>query len=478
MFATRPLMKLLVRNHPRQIIFYLTLGLGTSTPLLGDAPKQPPNIVFVLFDDMGYGQPGCYREDSEFKTPNLDRLAADGMRFTDAHTAASVCTPTRYGLLTGRYPSRIGQFGVLTTYSPPIIPKTRMTVASLLKQQGYETACIGKWHLGMKWDGKPGTEKSIPVGSRLLTSPNAAGFDYFYGFTHARNIGTIIEQDRVVENVAEVENQPRMIAKAVEWIGQRDAAKPFFLYFPMCPPHTPIVPAPDFVGKGGVKGTESKYGDWVYQGDHMLGQLLDALERKGLAGNTLVIATADNGAADRPYAPLRGSKSSIHEGGHRVPFLACWPGKIQPGSVSDATICLNDLMATGAEIVGTKLPDNAGEDSVSILPVLLGTAKDAVREATIHQSPKRELAIRQGPWKLVFAANGKRELYDLKTDIGETKDLAATNPETVERLTTLMRKQIADGRSTPGAAQKNDSPLTVDAPPPGKKKKANKPRTK
>jgi arylsulfatase A-like enzyme len=268
-----------------------------------------------------------------------------------------------------------------------------------------------------------------------------------------------------------------MIAKAVEWIGQRDAAKPFFLYFPMCPPHTPVVPAPDFVGKGGVKGAESQYGDWVYQGDHMLGQLLDALERKGLAANTLVIATADNGAANRPYPPLRSSKSSIHEGGHRVPFLARWPGKIQPGSVSGATICLNDLMATGAEIVGAKLPANAGEDSVSILPVLLGTAKDPAREATIHQSPKRDLAIRQGSWKLVFTAKGKRELYDLKSDLGETKDLAATNPETVARLAALMRKQIADGRSTPGAPQKNDSPLSVDAPPPGKKKKGNKPPT-
>jgi arylsulfatase A-like enzyme len=166
---------------------------------------------------------------------------------------------------------------------------------------------------------------------------------------------------------------------------------------------------------------------------------------------------------------VRGSKSSIHEGGHRVPFLARWPGRIQPGSVSGETICLNDLMATGAEIVGAKLPANAGEDSVSILPALLGTAKDPLREATIHQSPKRDLAIRQGPWKLVFTANGKRELYDLKTDIGETKDLATTNPETVERLAALMRKNIANGRSTPGAPQKNDSPLSVDAPPPGKK---------
>jgi arylsulfatase A-like enzyme len=431
------------------------------------AAADKPNIVFVLFDDMGYGQPRCYRAETNFKTPNIDRLAAEGMRFTDAHTAASVCTPTRYGLLTGRYPSRIGQYGVLTTYNPPIIPKTRITVASFLKQHGYETACIGKWHLGMDWETKSGNEKTIPVGAKLLNSPNAAGFDYFYGYTHARNIGTIIEQDRVVENVREVENQPRMIAKAVEWIEGRKSDKPFFLYFPMCPPHTPVAPSPEFIGKGGNK---EPYDDWVYQGDHMLGQLLDALEKKGLAANTLVIATADNGAAGREYAPLRACKTSIYEGGHRVPFLVRWPGIIKPGSVSDMTICLNDLIATSAEIIGAKLPDNAGEDSVSILPALLGNAKEPLREATIHQAPNRDLAIRQGPWKLIFTG-GKHELYNLQSDIGETRNVSEANPEVVSRLTALMQKYIADGRSTAGAPQKNDIAITLEKSPPGKKKK-------
>ncbi len=446
-----------------------------------DAPKQKPNIVFVLFDDLGYGQPKCYREETQLKTPNLDRLAAEGMRFTDAHTAASVCTPTRYGLLTGRYPSRIGQFGVLTTYNPPIIPKSRLTVASLLKQNGYETACIGKWHLGMEWDGKPGNEKNIPVGSKLVTSPNAAGFDYFYGFTHARNIESIIEQDRVVENVRDVENQPRMIAKAVEWIEGRKADKPFFLYFPMCPPHTPVAPAPEFVGKSGAKDevkNDKEYGDWVYQGDHMLGQLLDALERRGLAGNTLVIATGDNGAAGRAYAPLRASKSSIYEGGHRVPFLARWPGQIKPGSVSNETICLNDLMATSAEIIGAKLPENAGEDSVSILPALNGSAKKPLREATIHQAPNRDLAIRQGPWKLIFFGNGERALYNLQTDLSETKNVANANPEVVKRFTTLMNQYIADGRSTAGAPQKNEASMSLEKTSGAKKQKGKKAPTK
>jgi len=237
------------------------------------------------------------------------------------------------------------------------------------------------------------------------------------------------------------------------------------------------VPASEFTGKSRatdeVKGNP-KYGDWVYQGDHMLGQLLDALERKGLSESTLVIATADNGAAGRPYAPLRAAKSSIYEGGHRVPFVARWPGRIKPGSVCDDTISLNDFLATCAEIVGAKLPDNAGEDSVSILPDLLGTAQGPVREATIHQSPAGDLALRQGTWKLIVPKSGKRELYNLQTDLSETQDLAAANPEVVERLATLIRRYQVEGRSTPGAPQKNDAALPADKPSPGKKKKGRK----
>jgi len=428
-----------------------------------DAPGQKPNIIFVLFDDMGYGQPKCYRAGTEFKTPNFDRLAKEGMRFTDAHSAASVCTPTRYGVMTGRYPSRIGQYGVLTTYSPPIIPKTRLTVASMLQQNGYDTVCIGKWHLGMEWGDTPKNEKNIPVGTRLLTSPNAAGFDTFYGYTHARNIGTVIEQDKVEANVEEVEAQPRLAKKAVAFLdhpARKD--KPFFLYLPLCPPHTPIVPAPEFAGKSGINGKEGHYGDWVYQGDWVLGQVLDALGRNKLADNTLIMVSSDNGAAGRPYAPLRGAKASIYEGGHREPFLARWPGKIKAGAVCDDIICLNDLMATCAEIVGAKLPDNAGEDSVSILPDLLGTAKGPVREAIIHQDPKGNLALRQGPWKLIFFKDGKRELYNLQNDMSETKDLAAANPDVVKRLTALMNRYISEGRSTVGAPQKNEADMSVD----------------
>ena len=441
------------------------------------AADSHPNIVFVLFDDMGWGQPRSYQPDSALRTPRLDHLAQQGMRFTDAHSAAAVCTPTRYGVLTGRYPSRIGQFGVLTTFSPPIIPPTRMTVASLLKQHGYHTACIGKWHLGMNWvEGKPGTEKEVPIGAKMTGGPNDLGFDYFCGFTHARNIGTIIEQDRVVEHVEPIDNQPLMIETALDYIDERaKAGGPFFLYFPMCPPHEPIVPAPEYVGQSGAEDVvkkDPKYGDWVYQGDAMLGQILDALERNKLADNTLVIATSDNGAEHRPYPPLRESKRSIYEGGHRVPFVVRWPGQVEAGSVTDETVCLNDLMATAAEIVGAKLPDEAGEDSHSLVPLL--QRGKTVREATVHQSSTGDLALRQGPWKQIFFKDGRRELYDLKTDVSETRDVSADNPEITERLTRTMQRYIDRGRSTRGVEQQNDASLSLDEKTPQRKKKAAK----
>ncbi len=458
-------------------IFALLLLCTLLGALKVPAVESRPNILFVLFDDLGWGQPESYNADSALRTPNLDRLARQGMRFTDAHAAAAVCTPTRYGVLTGRYPSRIGQFGVLTTFSLPIIPTSRLTVASLLRQHDYATACIGKWHLGIDWlDGEPGSQSSVPVGAKIHEGPNALGFDYFYGFTHARNIGTVIEQDQVVANVEPVENQPMMIRKAVEWMGQRDQDKPFFLYFPMCPPHEPLVPSPDYIGKSGAKDLVKKspvYGDWVYQGDAMLGQLLEALEFYNLADNTLVIATADNGAAGRSYEPLRASKSSIYEGGHRVPYVVRWPGKVEPGSVNDHTICLNDLMATVAEIVGGDLPDDAGEDSISLVAEFLGTAETPVREVTVHQAPSGDLAIRKGPWKMVFLKAGPPELYNLDTDLSEACDVISTHPDIAAELTAVLQRIIKRGRSTPGEVQTNDFELALPDGK-GKAKRKNK----
>ncbi len=446
--------------NSRHLFLMLAAMIALASSIAGAVER--PNIVFVLFDDFGWGQPPSNREGSPFKTPSIDRLAREGMRFTDAHSAAASCTPTRYGLLTGRYPSRIGQFGVLNTYSPPIIPKERLTVAAFLKGQGYHTACIGKWHLGLSWKGeKEARPDTPPIGASFEDGPNALGFDYFYGFTHARNIGCILEQDAVVSHVERIRNQPLMMAKALEYIDEqaRPGKQPFFLYFPMCPPHNPVVPAPEFTGKGGLTGKEGKYADWVYQGDHMLGQILEALEKKGLADSTLVIATGDNGAAKRPYPPLRAAKSSIYEGGHREPFVARWPGRIKPGSVCPELVCLNDLFATCADILEENLPPGAGEDSVSILPLLEGRP-GPVREAVVHQA-SGGLALRQGPWKQIFHRDGRRELFNLREDIGETKDLSASRSEVSAKLTALMQHYIDRGRSTPGPAQKNDFAVTL-----------------
>ena len=467
----------MIMKTTQLILACLALSLSPGS----GADVKKPNIIFVLFDDMGYGQPQSYNPKSSLRTPNLDKLATQGMRFTDAHTAAAVCTPTRYGVMTGRYPSRIGQFGVLTTFSKPIIPPDRLTVAALLKQQGYATACIGKWHLGMDWvDDKPGSEKEVPIGAKMTGGPNALGFDYFFGFTHARNIGTIIEQDHVVAHVEPVENQPIMLKKAVEWLDQRKTDEPFFLYYPLGIPHEPIVPSDEFAGKSGAQDVvkkDPKYGDWLYEGDAFLGKILEALERNHLADNTLIIATSDNGAEHRAYEPLRESKRSIYEGGHRVPFIARWPGKVKAGSVNDHTVCLNDLMATAAEITGAKIPDHAGEDSVSLIPELLGTTTNGTREATVHQSDSGDLAIRQGPWKLIFKRNGSRELYNLETDLSETNNVLAANTEVTAKLTTLMQGYITNGRSTVGTAQKNEFDLSIDADKPKAKGKGKKNKT-
>lgn len=435
--------------------------------------EEHPNILFVLFDDMGYGEPTCYFPESHFLTPNLDRIAKAGIRFTDAHASAANCTPTRYGFLTGRYPHRIGQFGVLNTFSPPLIPESRMTLASFLKQNGYATACIGKWHLGMNWnkpklkgkDRKKGKVKAtLDLGDKMTGGPNAVGFDYFYGFTHARNIDTIIEQDTVVRIVKPVENQPLMIAKAIEYLNQRATTKdePFFLYFPMCPPHKPVVPAAQYAGKGGGKIGKGSYADWVYQGDDMLGQLINTLELTGLAENTLVLVSADNGAAGRDYPPLRDCKASIYEGGHREPFLVTWPGKVEPGTISDQAISITDIFATCAEIVGNSLPENAGEDSVSFLNCLYGKQEGVFREASVQQNGKKSLAIRHGKWKLIVHGDNKRELFNLAADIGETENLIQVRSDIADKLAALLQRYLDEGRSTPGKQQPVEYKISLD----------------
>lgn len=484
-----------------------------------------PNIVVILCDDLGYGDVKCLNPEGKIATPNMDRLAAAGMIFTDAHSSSAVCTPTRYGLLTGRYNwrSRL-QTHVQGGCSPRLIEPGRMTVASMLKEHGYHTAALGKWHLGMDWALKPGAPKfgdnieegqagwNVDFTKPIANGPNSVGFDYYFGISASLDMVpyTFIENDRVValptvdkvyplmlgrpqgktregpaaEDFDAMQVLPTLTEKAVGYIGSRaadaNAGQPFFLYLPLNAPHTPILPTPEWQGKSGL----NPYADFVMQTDATIGAVLDALDQHKLTDNSLVILTSDNGCSPQakydellpkghnPSYVFRGTKADIFDGGHRVPFIARWPGKIEPASTSDQLVCLTDLMATCAEIIGFKLPDNAGEDSVSLLPALEGKAAGPLREAVVHHSINGSFAVRQGKWKLELCADsggwsaprpGQKaaanlppvQLYDLSSDIGEQKNLASEHPEIVERLTKLLEKYVKDGRSTPGAKQKN-----------------------
>ena len=457
----------------------------------GQNSGSMPNIVLILADDLGYGDPVCYNKKSKALTPNIDRLAREGLRFTDAHAPAAVCTPTRYGVLTGRYPWRSAlKKGVLNGYSSALIELGRMTLASLLRAAGYRTGCVGKWHLGLGMDKK--TDYSKP----LTPGPNSVGFDYFFGIAASLDMppyvyieneriirplsGTIAANDKargaspfwregpIAPDFKHVEVLDRLTEKAVELI-QNNRERPFFLYFPLSAPHMPVLPNALFRGK-----TDGPYTDFVTQCDDTVGQVLKALEKTGTAENTLVIVTSDNGAywfprdiekwGHRANSDLHGQKADIWEGGHRVPFVVRWPGKVRPGTVSAEVICLTDLLATFAAIVGSKLPADAGEDSFNLLPVFLDQKLEhPLREATVLQSNDGTLAIRQGPWRLAPARGSHGfsnptnikpkqgeppgELFNLETDLSEHTNLWLREPEVVHRLLELLERYQKAGRS-------------------------------
>jgi arylsulfatase A len=481
--------------------------LGTvllSAPVVSSRATevQKPNIVYILCDDLGYGDVQCLNpKRGRISTPHFDRIAAEGMIFKDAHSGSSVCTPTRYGLLTGRYAWRTRlQQGVLDGGNDePLIAAERLTVARLLQQHGYHTACIGKWHLGFQSDSQTakqvGSEgiggNGLPVGARIIGGPITRGFDHFYGCSNARTMSSLIENDRVIEALPTIEMLPRLESQAVDYIRNRSSSaksgKPFFLYLPLTSPHTPIVPATEWQGKSGL----GEYADFVMQTDAVVGKVLSALDMEGLADNTMVFFTSDNGCSPQakvdkledqghfPSAQFRGYKADIWEGGHRVPFFVRWPGKVKPGSLCDQVICHSDFLATCAEILGVRLPDDAGEDSISILPALLGTDTNPIHEAVVHHSIQGRFAIRQGDWKLEFCpgsggwgkpgdADSERQglpsiqLYNLREDIAEKRNVQSGNQELVQRLTRLLDRYIDDGRSTPGAKQRNDTTIVVN----------------
>ncbi len=486
-------------------LLLLLLFFSALLQTVGSGGEPRPNLLLILADDLGYGDLGCLNpERGRIATPHLDRLAADGMIFTDAHSGSSVCTPTRYGLLTGRYAWRTRlQKGVLDGGDDePLIAADRLTLGGFLKGHGYHSACIGKWHLGFQSHaeasdtggaggakGRGFGRSGLPVGSTIVGGPLTRGFDLFFGCSNARTMASLIEADRVVARIDPEDMLPRLAHRAVAYLGDRaDAAKrgePFFLYLALTSPHTPILPTPEWKGTSGI----GDYGDFVRMTDGVIGEVLAALEGNDLAGNTLVIFTSDNGCSPQAgtgelerrghfaSGPYRGYKADIWEGGHRVPFFVRWPGRVAPGSRSDRLVCLTDLLGTCAELLGTELPADAGEDSVSFLPALRGGDDGPFRESAVHHSIEGKFAIREGRWKLNLcpgsggwgrprdaeaADRSAWQLYDLGADPGERNNLHASEPDTVARLSALLESQIARGRSTPGPDQVNDVPV----PPP------------
>ena len=503
---------------------YLLILLISLLDFSCSQKEKLPNVVLILVDDMGYGDPPCYFPESKIPTPNIDELAMEGIRFTDAHSPASVCTPTRYSILTGRYAWRTYlKSGVLGPYSKPLIEKERLTIPKMLKEKGYSTALIGKWHLGMQWGTKNG--EKLPVlwerdydisvidhSMPITEGPLTAGFDYYFGVDVPNFPPYIfIENDKILGNpsIAKPNNMygnagmmlpgwkleeilPTLTKKAVKYIDdqtENNSGQSFFLQVTTTSPHTPIVPAKEFSGKSQA----GPYGDLVHQTDHSIGEILKALDRNNLEKNTIVIFTSDNGSPARagdpylhgpdfqptgsvitkfghnPNAPLRGMKTDIYEGGHRVPFIVKWPGKFPENSVSNEPICAIDLMATIANIVNYDLPDNSAEDSYDLTKLFEGKnegidgGRQSLREAIVHHSVNGTFSLRKGDWKMIPSkGNGgwthnqsvkkakdapEGQLYNLKEDPREENNLWESHPEIVKELQELLKKYLTENRS-------------------------------
>jgi len=484
------------------------MSLSLSCQTGSDELSDKPNIVYILADDMGYGDLSCLNENAAWETPSMDEIATQGMIFTDAHSGSAVCTPTRYGILTGRYSWRSTlKSGVTWSWDNPIIEPDRATVASFLKDLGYSTACIGKWHLGLGWQKQDEYPDSIDFSKSVTGGPVDLGFDYFYGITASLDIPpyVYIENNRPTmvptrftvnrdkfgwwrwghtgDDFVHDQVLPHLTEKAVQFLDDhstRNRQDPFFLYFALPAPHTPILPTEKFQGASGT----NPYGDFVMQVDWTVGEIMKVLAKHGLSENTLFIVTSDNGCSPEadykelaefghnPSYLFRGHKADIYEGGHRIPFLVRWPEGINPGSTSDQTICLTDLMATCAGVLDVPLSDESGVDSYSLLPLFSGRDERFVREATVHHSINGNFAIRKGKWKLILCPGSGGwsyprpgvddvtgmppiQLYDLENDISEMKNVQDQYPEVVEELKSLLIKYIEEGRSTPGTPQPN-----------------------
>ena len=495
-----------------------------SIIFVGIAWAKQPNVLILYADDLGFGDLGCYNKKSRIPTPNLDRLASESVRFTDGHSSSGICTPSRFAMLTGRHHWR-DFHGIVNAFGGSVFKPERLTLPEMLKEKGYKTAAIGKWHLGWNWDAirnkevraitvQEGRRKKQQLGPEAFdwtkSIPNGPldhGFDYYFGDT-VINFPPYcwIENDKVVKapdtlmqtgkwkKIKEggwecrpgpmvtgwdpYENIPTTTKKGVEYIGKAaEAEEPFFLYFAYPAPHAPIIPNDEFDGKSKA----GPYGDFVYETDHSIGQLLQALKDSGQAENTIVIFSADNGPEHYAYArdakfdhwsahPFRGLKRDAYEGGHHVPFLVKYPGVTMAGTVNDALVSQIDIMATLASVVGYDLPDkNAAEDSHDLLPLLKGEVK-SIRTSHIHNTFDHTWAFREGDWVLVTGKSGHHSrvtkewlkkhdypkveskqprLFNLREDIGQRNDLAAKHPEKVKAMETSLARIRAQGYSAP-----------------------------
>ncbi len=494
-----------------KIIACLAL-LSAALPAAGK-----PNIVILYADDMGYGDLRANHPESKISTPHLDKLAASGMRFTDAHSSSGICTPSRYAMLTGRHHWR-DFHSIVGSFGPPVFKQDRLTLPAMLKAEGYHTACIGKWHLGWDWDAirKPGTarnslrHKDFDWSRPVPGGPLDRGFDHYFGddvinfppyawiendrFPKAPDTGLkAILPEKPKEGSWECrpgparsdwnfhDNLPEITRRAEDFVRSRKGQEqPFFLYVPFPSPHAPIIPTEDFEGKSGA----GPFGDYVAQTDDACGRILAALAESGLEDNTVVVFSSDNGAEvyayerERKYGhwssgPFRGIKRDIYEGGHHVPMVVRWPGVTKPGSVSGALLCQVDLMATFAALTGYELPPASAEDSHDFLPYLRGEGK-APRTALVHNTYQDIYAIRRGDWLFIEAASGEArpapedwkkkhaippedsletELYNLKDDPGQRHNLSASRPETVQELRKLLARIRTQGHSAPRLAE-------------------------
>lgn len=486
----------------------IVLSCGKKQKSTEIAEETKPNIIYILADDLGYGDVSSFNKNSKIQTTNIDQLASEGVMFTDAHTSSSVCTPTRYGILTGRYNWRSTlKKGVLNGYSNALIQPERKTIAGFLKENGYKTAGIGKWHLGWDWNNVEAGKDSINYSKKVKNSPTELGFDYFYGFNGSLDMPpyvwiendqpTMIPTKETVNKGFQVfwrkgptsddfvheEILPHITQKTVQFINENaNKENPFFVYMPLPAPHTPILPTPEFMGKSGL---DNIYGDFVLMVDWVIGEIMKSLEEQGIADNTIIVFTSDNGCSNQadykqlatknhdPSYVFRGHKADIFEGGHRVPYIVRWPKKVE-AKTSNQLVCTTDFFATIADAIDANIEDSFAEDSYSHLSALGIQSTSTKRESIVHHSINGSFAYRKGDYKAIFCPgsggwsaprpNSKAietlppfQLYNLNNDIGEENNLQGEQSELLEQYRNELSKIVLNGRSTEGIVQKNDN---------------------